>query len=696
MPEPVILVLKKNKSVLENLATWLSTRNTSYIGAKIDLPLLLIDDEADNASVNTNKPDQKPTVINDAIVNVLKLFKRSSYVAVTATPFANIFIDPDLDKGEDEFNLFPSDFIYSLSAPTNYIGASKIFPNGAEYADSLMAIDDVTIDANSETYVFRSKAKSGHIVPYLPDSLKDALKYFLAVNAAIDLSGNKKSHRSMLINVSQFVNVQIQVFDMVCDLLKKYQMKVHAYSKLGIEQAKECKEIFDLINTWNSTGLAEKTGYSELEFLNVLNESIAPIQLRLVNQMAKQKGIERLDYEPYKETGLRVIAVGGNSLSRGLTLEGLSVSYFDRNSQMYDTLMQMGRWFGYRKGYDKLFKIWMEPSAMSWYQYISEATTELKNEIGEMRRVGLTPKEFGLKVQQNMVSLFVTARSKMRATTTIEQWVSLAAEVVETPRLIANKDKCLKINLDLTNKFLTEIELEGNHLDPLYNFSANRIVYKKVDKNMVAKYISSFVAHPRHIPFNARDLADHIQNSIEYPTWTVAVIGGSGTELEGQYFDTAILGRGIHYSSRIIQRDDSCLLISGQRARVGVPGATKYGLTNSEMAKVKDEFEKREDNENKKKTVPDKPYLQMKREPVLLIYFIKIDKEIKANRVNNSDKEAIKLVGDYPVVGLGLGFPGSYAGASERSTKVKYVLNRVGERDLLNFEEDSEDEDERS
>ncbi len=691
MPEPVILVLKKNKSVLENLATWLSTRNTSHIGAKIDLPLLLIDDEADNASVNTNKPDKSPTTINNAIVEVLKLFERSSYVAVTATPFANIFIDPDLDKGTDEFNLFPSDFIYSLSAPTNYIGASKIFPEDAEYSDALEPIDDVLININNGTYVFRSKAKSNHVVPYLPESLKKAVKCFFAVNAAIDLCGNKKSHRSMLINVSQYVNVQNQVFDMVSDYLKKYQTKIHAYSKLGMDKAEECQEIKDLLDLWREFQLDIKTGHSAEEFLEALNEAVAPIQLRLVNQKAKEKGVERLDYEPYKENGLRVIAVGGNSLSRGLTLEGLCVSYFDRNSQMYDTLMQMGRWFGYRKGYEKLFKIWMEPTAMSWYQYISDATIELKNEIIEMRRVGLTPKEFGLKVQQNMVSLFVTARSKMRATRTVEQWVSLAAEVVETPRLIANIDKCLKINLDLTNELLSNIENEGTHIDPKYNFTANRAIYTGVDKDVIAKYIGAFVSHPRHIPFNAKDLSEHIQNSSEYLTWTVAVVGGSGEELEAQYFDELLLDKGLHYSSRIMQRDDNCLLIYGQRARVGVPGATKYGLTQKEIEEVESEFKSREENKGKK-TIPDKPYLRLKREPVLLIYFIKINQE--KNHGDKSDAESIKLVGDFPVVGLGIGFPGAYEGASAESTKVKYVLNRVSERDMLNFEEDSEDEDE--
>ncbi len=694
MPEPVILVLKKNKSVLENLATWLSTRNTSKIGAKIDLPLLLIDDEADNASVNTNKPDKSPTAINNAIVEVLKLFNRSSYVAVTATPFANIFIDPDLDKGADEFNLFPSDFIYALSAPTNYIGASKIFPEDGEYADSLEPIDDVVIDVNNSTYVFRSKAKSNHVVPYLPNSLKKAIKYFLLTNAVMDLKGSTNSHRSMLINVSQFVNVQNQVYDLVLAYLKKLQTKIQSYSKLGLEDALKCLEIEELFSVWDEFDMEAKTGYKKEVILEALYEASAPIQVRLVNQKSKEKGVERLDYEPYKETGLRVIAVGGNSLSRGLTLEGLSVSYFDRNSQMYDTLMQMGRWFGYRKGYENLFKIWMEPTAMSWYQYISEATTELRNEIIEMRRVGLTPKDFGLKVQQNMVALFVTARSKMRATTTVEQWISLAAEVVETPRLIANKEKCLQINLNTTNELLAQIEAEGSHYLPEYNFTNNRVVYTGVDKDLIAKYIGAFVSHPRHIPFNARDLSEHIQNSLEYPKWTVAVIGGSGNELEQEYFDGEILKRGIHYSSRIMQMDENCLLIYGQRARVGVPGATKFGLTKSQMEDVKKDFESKEENSGKM-TIPDKPYLRMKREPVLLIYLIKIDKEVsKGKRVNNSDKESIELVGDMPVVGLGLGFPGAYEGAASESTKVKYVLNRISERDMLNFEEDTEDEDE--
>ena len=696
LSEPVILVLKKNKSVLENLATWLRTRNTDIAGEKIDLPLLLIDDEADNASINTNKPDKKPTAINAAIVEVLRLFKRSSYVAVTATPFANIFIDPDLDKGADEFNLFPSDFIYALSAPTNYIGATRIFDESAEYYDSLETIEDVLLDSDKGVYVFRSKAKTAHVVPYLPASLKRAIQYFLLVNAVRDINEKKTSHRSMIVNVSQFVNVQIQLFDMISEYLKKYQIKLQSYSKLDFSEAMKCCEIKALYELWQEFSMTQSTGIKWNEIQDHLYEAVAPIETRLVNQKAKEKGVERLDYEPYRDNGLRVIAIGGNSLSRGLTLEGLCVSYFDRNSQMYDTLMQMGRWFGYRKGYEKLFKIWMEPEAISWYEYISFASVELREEIKEMRRIGLTPKEFGLKVQQNMASLFVTARSKMRATTVVEQWISLAAEVVETPRLIASKEKCLKINLKTTNELLTELETNAaKYKKAELNFSPNRVIYSGVEKEKIGAYISSFVSHPRHIPFNAKDLSDHIMSSTEHERWTVAVIGGSGEQLEPKYFSQEVSNLGLRYSKRIIRKDDNCLLISGKRARVGVPGATKYGLTEDTITKIEEDYKK----EHSSQTVPDKPYLRVERDPILLIYAIKIDTDIKVShdpdvkgRKYDSDCESIELIGDLPVIGLGLGFPGTTH--SHKSEKVKYVLNRVGERELLNFEEDEEDEDE--
>jgi hypothetical protein len=676
LKEPVVLVVKKNKSVLKNLEAWLRTCNTDVGDDKIDLPLLLIDDEADNASVNTNKEDENPTAINDGIKSILKLFNRSSYVAVTATPFANIFIDPDNDVDVYNSDLFPSDFIYALSPPTNYIGSNRIFGEDAEYSSCLVTIDDVKEH-------FRSKARTGHIVPELPLSLREAVAYFLLVNTIRDLDGSLHTHRSMLVNVSQFVNVQDQLYDKIVALLKQFKQNVQNYSKLDVAKALKNGGIAFIRNVWDKFELEEVTGYTWEKIQMALYESVMPIEVRLVNQKAKAKGVERLDYEPYSETGLRVIAVGGNSMSRGLTLEGLCVSYFDRNSQMYDTLMQMGRWFGYRDSYEDLFKIWMGYDAIAWYRYITMASTELREEIQEMKRVGLTPKEFGLKVRQDITSLFVTAKNKMRATTVVERWISLAAELIETPRLIATRESLLS-NAKLTNDFI--IQLISNQYISDVNYGPNREVFTHVPKNLVADYVRSFLSHPRHIPFSAKDLSQYIRSSAKFLTWDVAIIGGSGEKIaQTEYFDQKIIDLDLRYASRVMTTVDNCLLISGERTRVGVPGATKYGLPPKIVKEIEQAYQKEHDA---KTTIPDKPYLRVTRRPVLLIYIIRIDKEKKDPRKSNSDDASINLVGELPVVALGLGFPGT--DADRESLKARYVLNKVEERNQIHFEEDDE------
>ena len=490
----------------------------------------------------------------------------------------------------------------------------------------------------------------------------------------------------MLVNVSQYVNVQNQVYDLIVEFTKKLKASVQSYAKT--ENALKHGEISRLKSVWDRYELGSISGYEWEDVLSTLFESTSPIVVRLVNQKSKQKGVETLDYSEREDKGLRVIAVGGNSLSRGLTLEGLIVSYFDRNSQLYDTLMQMGRWFGYRSGYEELFKIWMEPSAIDWYQYITEASTELKDSINEMRRKGLTPRDFGLKVQQNKNSLFVTARNKRFATTTVEQFISLAADLVETPRLIANKEKCLEINCALTTDLIEKLEEAGDEYKKDNLQRKNRVIYSGVPKEIIADYVEGFVTHPRHIPFNSKDLSAYIRN---YDTkWSVALVGGSlDKTLESKYFSERIAKLGVKYSSRIITDDRGCLLISSQRARVGIPGATECGLDEKTVKKIKTDFKNNPDNKDKK-TIPDKPFLSIDREPILLIYFIKIDKEEKPAdvRKKNSDKKSINLIGDYPVIAIGLGFPGEDNG---KSHKVKYVLNRVSERNLLNFEDDYED-----
>lgn len=669
--EPTILVIKKNKSVLNNLVAWLRTCNTDVNNDRIDLPLLLIDDEADNASVNTKKEDENPTAINDGIRQVLDLFKRSSYVAVTATPFANIFINPDEDKDVFESDLFPSDFIYTLSPPSNYIGSNAIFGEEATHISSIETIDDAE-------NCFRSEKNSSHIVPELPLSLKEAINYFLLVNAIRDLKGNVNTHRSMIINISQYVNVQDQVYDFINTYVKSLKLSIQNYSKLDVYNASKNKDIAFLRDIWLKHNLATMTEFNWEEIQKTLSESVMPVEIKLVNQKAKARCIERLDYEPYKETGLRVIAVGGNSLSRGLTLEGLCVSYFYRNSQMYDTLMQMGRWFGYRDGYDNLFKIWMTSSAVSWYQYITMALNELREEIKEMERNNLTPKEFGLKVRQDITSLFVTASNKMRHTSVSERWISVAAQLIETPRLIANKNNLIS-NIKATNDFIKQL-LNNN-----YKCSSDPTVFHDVPKEIISEYIRIFSSHPSHIPFSPKDLSKYINDGIQ--KWDVAIWGGKGQRIDNKYFSDEVVNLDIRSAMRVFRTDGNCLLVSGKRARVGAPGCTKAGLDKS----VIDEIEKKFQNTNGKKTIPDKPYLMVKRKPILLIHIINISTDTKEDRKINSDQKSINIIGDIPIVALGLGFPETEENAG--NLKVKYVLNRIEEKNYLNFEEDEADDE---
>ncbi|MDA3822589.1 MAG: hypothetical protein PF450_08295, partial [Bacteroidales bacterium] len=169
--EPVIFVLKKNVSILKNLIEWLKTNNSELNR----FPMLLIDDEADHASVNTNQEDLDPTATNSRIRELLSLFEQSSYLGYTATPFANIFIDPENDDDMIEDDLFPSDFIISLDTPSNYIGASRIFEEDGDL--------DIVREVNDYEDILPLKHKKNEFPAVLPPSLNEAVRTFILVKA---------------------------------------------------------------------------------------------------------------------------------------------------------------------------------------------------------------------------------------------------------------------------------------------------------------------------------------------------------------------------------------------------------------------------------------------------------------------------------------------------------------------------------
>lgn len=656
--EPVIFIVKKNKNILNNLYNWL-VNNNGDLDNMIDLPLLLIDDEADNASINTNTDDKDSTAINKAIRNILNSFYKASYIGITATPFANIFINPNDKNDMIGDDLFPKDFIYVLLPPSNYIGPNDIFGNDNIYENSLIKIYNEEM-----SYFFPFKHKKELEVNSLPPSMLEAIGYFIIANAIRDIRKDSKEHRSMLINVTRFTDIQNKISELINEWLIIVKSDLRNYASLDDYTSSKIKNIKFLKAIWDKYDMEMIAGCKWEHLLGIhLYSSTAPIDVRAINQKSSASS---LNYNIYKETGLRVIAVGGNSLSRGLTLEGLCVSYFYRNSQMYDTLLQMGRWFGYRPNYDDIFKIWMAEDAIDWYGYITEATNELKDEIATMRSLNQTPSEFGLKVRQDPRSLIATARNKMRTAELVSRPITVSGRLLETPRLI-NKKEILENN-ERTFKSLVSKLINYNEIE----ISQNARLWRGIPKEFIIYLLRSFDTHPWHLSFQGRALADYIEDVDDLLYWDVAIPQGLGTKYQMNIGDKDI---NIKPAIRTITYDDKTILISGTKVKVGAGGSTRIGLSDLEIETAKNIFKKEKGN----KSISDSAYLIKGRYPLLLLHVIETQGE-KGKKLPDSIPEHI--------FALGIGFP-----ASDDSTKVaNYIINMVEQRNWMEVNEEEDDD----
>ena len=283
LKDPVIFVIKKNVTVLERLNQWLKQINLDPAIDYINNSLLMIDDEADNASINTNKEDCDPTKTNAQIVEMLGLFKRASYVGFTATPYANVFINPDTKEEMEKENLFPKDYIYCLDAPTNYIGAKEIYDEKSKYYSMLEPIKDGNI--------YPLNHKIDFVVDKLSESLKKAINEFLLVNVIRDLRGDTTAHRSMLVNISRFVKVQKQFGDIILDYVEDIKKSVKLFSKIDLKEALKDEHIGFLYETFNSSYRYVEFDWNQI--IKTIDESISPIEVKVVNTKKK----ESLNYQ---------------------------------------------------------------------------------------------------------------------------------------------------------------------------------------------------------------------------------------------------------------------------------------------------------------------------------------------------------------------------------------------------------------
>jgi hypothetical protein len=553
---PWLFVVKKNKTVLERLYRWIRNHvaNSHDLdsGRKIvtNLPLLLVDDEADHASVDTGEQpfnsdgtpndEHQPTAINSRIRKILHSFSRSAYVGYTATPFANIFIHERGATREEGPDLFPSAFIINLAAPSNYIGPAKVFgrPSPSGRVGRLPLVREVSDHCNEDgrSGWMPIGHKSGHIPVHeaqdgLPRSLIEAIDAFVLACAVRKIRGQEREHASMLIHVTRFNSVQSHVRNAVHSHVSRMAQRLSR--RIGHEPVMERLE--ELWRTDMLPSMEEIRSQPELDgsqlipdwsdLAALLPEVTADIQVRAINGTAK----DALDYIEHAEAGLKVIAIGGDKLARGLTLEGLCVSYFLRASRMYDTLMQMGRWFGYRPGYLDICRLYTTDDLVEWFDHITDAAEELREEFELMAASGATPRDYGLRVQSHPV-LMVTSRLKMRTARNL--MISFSGQLLETVSLYA-QPSVLKHNLSVFHTLVTG--LGQPEIDPLRihqgrEFRWSGYVWRSATSQEVVAFLDGYRTHPDALKVNSSLLAEFIQGMSakgELTNWTVAVVGAS-------------------------------------------------------------------------------------------------------------------------------------------------------------------------
>lgn len=521
--EPIIAVVKKNPKVLERLQQWLSAQTVEVDGQRVirNKSLLLIDDEADNASINTNVDTDPATRINGLIRGIIGLFDKSSYVGFTATPFANIFIPIQED------DLFPRDFIVNIPAPSNYIGPEKIFGfdflNDDDESDTVLPI--VRRIDDFQTFIPAGHKNNEVIRGNAPDSLKTAIKSFILTCAIRRLRGQINVHNSMLVHVTRFINWQRYVSELVENVFNFYRRGIEMNIPAVIEEFRQAYEI----DTYNHKSFVTTTNqilnspqrtidgsiqaHSWTDVLNHLNEACSRIQVREINGGSA----DALNYFDHKN-GLSVIAIGGDKLSRGLTLEGLSVSYYLRASRMYDTLMQMGRWFGYRPGYVDLCRLYTSRELNEWFCHITLASEELRDEFDYMSDIaGSTPEQYALRVRTHPGVLQISASNKIRRAEEVR--ISWSGRLIESYELSKNTD-IINRNLASANTFIQNL---GNN----FLRESNYYLWNNVSYQSVKQFLSGFSVYDSlksAAPMNLIKFMDLKYRNQELTNWNIGLV----------------------------------------------------------------------------------------------------------------------------------------------------------------------------
>ncbi|MGW4871055.1 Z1 domain-containing protein [Streptomyces chartreusis] len=624
----VLCVVKKNATVLRKLALWLD-KAADYLE---DCPALIIDDEADQATVATKS-------INPLILSIMKSLPRSAYVGYTASPFANLLIDPSAE------DLYPQDFVVNLPKPAGHFGTEVLFGRYALDGENPDQVDDghdmirsVPID-DVACVRPESKADVEGFEPVITDTLHRAVEYFLLVTAARRVRGTGNPHSTMLIHTS--VNTAVH---------NSFERPLNHLLKRAAQTMTDATSLARLRTLWDEETArvpAGDFGETKVPFDDLMSELPKVLgSCRII--MDNSSSEARLDYE---NGPVVAIAVGGNTLSRGLTLEGLSVSYFVRAVSAYDTLLQMGRWFGFRNGYADLPRIWMTDELAEWFRHLATVETEMRRDIDIYITESETPRTFAVRLRTHP-ALRVTAAAKMRDAVTAAS--SYGGKRVQTHYFHTNA-AWLRQNTVAARELVAEALSSAVRVEE--RSAENRYIFRDVPFDAVTDFLASYKFHEKSPENDADLIGDYIRKRVAAGSlrrWNIAIVGSSAGE-PFEFAPGVSVGRNIR--SRVTATDpdpdfaDIKTLMSRHDAAVDLGGDT---------AKLTE------------KGIIDERRVQLPDTGLLVLYPID-----KTSEPGPGKKLRAPLNAEEHVMGVGLVFPEPQDGDSEVEKYISADLSGV-------------------
>lgn len=673
---PVVGVVKKHAGTLQNLTGFLKHQATT---GRLTAPLLVIDDESDWASVNTGTED-KVVAVNRAIRDLLAVSTRSSYLAITATPFANILIDSRIEE-----DLFPKDYIRALPSPSNYMGVESYHSKEAREGNPLRlqtGVEDVL-------QVLPYNHKRWDRIEGLPDSLKNAIYAFYLGTAARRLRDGKARPASMMVNISRFNDVQERIYEEIDEFVRSVSRTLEAEVSAGLPAESETlaamRAVLDQV-------------YPSLEFSwDDLREPLTAvareIRTSLVNANTTKviekhvNSLSRGDRAAFLSRP--VIQIGGNVLARGLTLEGLQVSYFLRRAGAADTLLQMGRWFGYRPRYEDLVRVWIDEEIDDLFEFTAEVSAELRASLAELKRLGLTPIDFGLRIRLHPEAFRITAANKSKHGEVVSGEVSIHGSSFSSGFLPAQTER-REANLGAARTLLRRLTTEA----PAWKESG--LVWRGVPADYVREFFAKFTAADEDIYLGpapgsrTSQMLNAMDDAVKAETWDVKFV-------EGESKDPVSFGEEITLRPSI--RNAMSFLESGSimlgNRRLASGSDLLKSLSQDNEERVRAAFNKHFESIGQEAPT-SMPETFVAREgldrPILLVYTVTAPQP-KEKKAKLSPEQKALLAG--PLIGAMVAFPRlpddderNFA----RAKATKFIANTVYQQRMLGLDGDVDDD----